>query len=146
MAFGQPNYPYFNSPGYQAPVYPQPMPSFQPRQDYMPQPQTADVLFARIVSCREEAVAAQIIPDGKPHLFYCPTEQCVFVKRIDPGTNVASFETCPFPVRVQPQETPAQPQVQFATKEDLEALRGDLEALRTSIQPKTNRKAVSNDE
>ena len=148
MAFGQPNYPYFNNPGYQSAVYPQMVQSYtQQRQDFMQQSQSADVLFARIVSCREEAVASQVIADGKPHLFYCPTEQCVFVKRIDPVTNVASFDACPFPSRIQAvqtvQETPVAPQTQFATKEDLEALRADFEAMRSSMQPaKTTRKAV----
>ena len=108
--------------------------------------QQPGMLPARYVTGREEAVAAQRIP-GDPFIFADFQRGRMYVKQINPQTMVAEFvEYARIQPAQQPQETPSQPQVQFATKEDLEALRGDLEALRTSIQPKANRKAVSNDE
>lgn len=46
---------------------------------------------ARYVTGREEAVAAQIIPDGNVFLFYDPTNRTVYAKRFNPQTNSAEF-------------------------------------------------------
>lgn len=146
MAFGQPTYPYFNNPGYQSAVYPQPVPPYQQRQEQTPVIQQPGMLPARYVTGREEAVAAQIIP-GDPFIFVDLAHGRMYVKQINPQTLIPDFaEFARIQPAQQPQETPTQPQVQFATKEDLEALKSDLEALRTSMQPKAGRKAVSNDE
>lgn len=153
MAFGQPNYPYFNSPGYQSAVYPQPVPAFpqsvpafQQRQEQPAVMQQPGMLPARYVTGREEAVAAQIIP-GDPFIFADFQRGRIYVKQINPQTMAADFIEFDRVQTVQAQEAPAQTQVQFATKEDLEALKADMEAIRASIQLKTNRKAVnSNDE
>ena len=69
---------------------------YQP-QSYRPvyqQPQMqADpgAINARYVTGREEAVAAQIIPDGNVFLFYDPTNRVVYGKRFNPQTNSAEF-------------------------------------------------------
>lgn len=145
MAFGQPSYPYFNSPGYQSAVYPQPVPPYtQQRQEQPSMMQQPGMIPARYVTGREEAVAAQIIP-GDPYIFVDFPHGRMYVKQINPQTMAAEFIEF---ARVQPvqvpQEAPASPAVQFATKEDLEALRADLEAVRNTIQPpKTTRKAVT---
>ena len=143
MAFGQPNYPYFNTTGYQSAVYPQPVPTYQQRQEQTSMLQQPGMIPARYVTGREEAVAAQIIP-GDPFVFVDFPHGRMYVKQINPQTMAADFIEF---ARVQPvqvpREAPASPVVQFATKDDLEALRGDLEALRSSMQPKTNRKAVA---
>lgn len=146
MAFGQPNYSYFGGAGYQSAIYPQPVPPYQQRQE---QPtviqQQPGMLPARYVTGREEAVAAQIIP-GDPFIFADFAHGKVYVKQINPQTMAADFVEFTRVQPVQVQEAPQQPQVQFATKEDLEALRADMEALRTSMQPKTSRKAVVTNE
>lgn len=148
MAFGQPNYsPYLQTPGYQPPVFPQPMPSYQPRQEQPAAFTQPGMVPARFVTGREEAVAAQIIP-GDPFVFLDFQHGRIYVKQINPQTMAADFVefTRSQPVQ-QPQETPVQPQAQFATIADLEALRGELEALRTSMTPKqTSRKVVPADE
>ncbi len=145
MAFGQPSYPYFNNPGYQSAIYPQSIPPYQQRQEQPAVIQQPGMLPARYVTGREEAVAAQIIP-GDPFIFADFQHGKIYVKQINPQTMAADFVEFARIQPVQAQETPQQPQVQFATKEDLDALRADMEALRTSIQPKTSRKVVSNDE
>lgn len=149
MAFGQPNYnPYLQTPGYQPQVYPQPMSTYQPRQEQPAPFQQPGMIPARCVTGREEAVAAQIIP-GDPFIFADFAHGRMYVKQINPQTMAAEFiEFTRVQPAQQPQEAPVQPQVQFATIADLDALRGELEALRTSMTPKqTNRKVVAgNDE
>ena len=146
MAFGQPNYSYFGGAGYQSAIYPQPVPTYQQRQEQPSVIQQPGMLPARYVTGREEAVAAQIIP-GDPFIFADFQHGKVYVKQINPQTMAADFVEFARTQPVQVQEAPQQPQVQFATREDLEALRADMEALRASMQPKTSRKAVNtNDE
>ena len=145
MAFGQPNYSYFSGPGYQSAIYPQPVSPYQQRQEQPTVMQQPGMLPARYVTGREEAVAAQIIP-GDPFIFADFQHGKVYVKQINPQTKAADFIEFVRMQPVQAQETPQQPQVQFATKEDLDALRADMEALRTSMQPKTGRKAVNTNE
>lgn len=136
---------YFN--GYQ-PAYPQnpgfqQIPNYQQqRMDYLqsmqqamqpqPMPQPGE-LQARIVASREEAVAAQVLPDGRPFMFYCPSQQAVYMKRFDPQTNLAEFADFG---RIQPQQpahTPQTSAVQYATIDDLAALRGEISQLRDMI-------------
>lgn len=137
---------YYNGgfqPGYgQAPGYTQGYPQMsynQQRMDYLqslqqpPLMQQTGELQARIVTSREEAVAAQVLPNGVPFVFYCPTRQEIYVKRIDPQTNMAEFADFG---RMQPQQ-PAQaaqmPAVQYATIDDIDALRGEISQLREMI-------------
>ena len=129
---------YAPNPGYQ---YPQ-MNYQQQRMDYlqsMQQPAQAPPiqqpgdLQARIVTSREEAVAAQVLPNGVPFVFYNPNRQEVYLKRIDPQTGAAEFMDL---ARIPPpQAVQAQPvqQVQYATIDDIDALRGEISQLREMI-------------
>ena len=73
---------YAPNPGFQQ--YPQ-MNYQQQRMDYlqsMQQPQQTQQpgdLQGRIVTSREEAVASQVIPDGRPYMFYNPNRQEVYM-------------------------------------------------------------------
>lgn len=146
---------YFNG-GFQPtyvtnPVYSQGYPQqmyTQQRMDYLqsmqqpaqPQPmQQPGDLQARIVTSEEEAVAAQVLPNGLPFLFYNPNNDETYIKRVDPQTNRADFKKYG---RMQPQQ-PVQamqtPAVQYATVEDLEAIRGEISQLRDMIPTTTRR-------
>ena len=117
---------YGQSPGYSQ-GYPQ-MSYNQQRMDYlqsMQQPQMIQQpgeLQARIVTSEEEAVAAQVLPNGVPFMFYNPNKDETYIKRVDPQTNIADFKKYG---RMQPQQ-PAQaaqmPAVQYATIDDIDAL------------------------
>ena len=144
---------YFN--GYQ-PAYPQnpgfqQIPNYQQqRMDYLqamqqsmqPMQQPGD-LQARIVTSREEAVAAQVLPNGVPFVFYCPTRQEIYMKRIDPQTNMAEFADFGRIQPQQPSQAPQTPAVQYATIEDLAALKGEISQLRDMIPaPQIRRKGA----
>lgn len=125
------------NPGYQ-----QGFPNYQQqRMDYLqamqpPQPQQMQQpgeLQARIVTSREEAVAAQVLPNGIPFVFYCPTRQEVYMKRIDPQTNLAEFADFGRIQPQQPAQPPSAPSVQYATIEDIAALKGEISQLRDMI-------------
>lgn len=146
---------YFN--GYQ-PAYPQnpgfqQIPNYQQqRMDYLQsmqqamQPQSMQQpgeLQARIVASREEAVAAQVLPDGRPFMFYCPSRQEVYMKRFDPQTNIAEFADFGRIQPQQPSQAPQTPAVQYATIEDLAALKGEISQLRDMIPaPQIRRKGA----
>ena len=114
---------YFN--GYQPaytpnPGYPQGYPQMnyqQQRMDYlqsMQQPQQTQQpgdLQARIVTSREEAVAAQVLPNGVPFVFYNPNRQEVYLKRIDPQSGAAEFADFG---RIQPQQIPQAHAIEYA--------------------------------
>lgn len=127
---------YFN--GYQ-PVYsPNPglqqYPNYQQqRMDYLQsiqqgmqaQPmQPSGDLQARIVTSREEAVAAQVLPNGVPFVFYCPSRQEVYMKRIDPQTNMAEFADFG---RMQPQQMPQTPAVEYVPLDRFAELEGRMD-------------------
>lgn len=129
---------YAPSNGYQ---YPQ-MNYQQQRMDYLqsmqqpapaqPMQQPGD-LQARIVTSREEAVAAQVLPNGVPFVFWNPNRQEVYIKRIDPQSGAAEFADFG---RIQPQQMPQAMQtqaVQYATVDDIDALRGEMAQLREMI-------------
>ncbi len=135
---------YAPNPGYQ---YPQ-MNYQQQRMDYLqsmqqpaqnqPMQQPGD-LQARIVTSREEAVAAQVLPNGVPFVFYNPNRQEVYLKRIDPQTGAAEFMDL---ARIAPPQTVQTPQAQYATVADIDAIREELESLRGMIpSPKRQRGA-----
>lgn len=134
---------YAPNPGFQQ-GYPQQMYS-QQRMDYlqsMQQPQQTQQLGdlqARIVTSREEAVAAQVLPNGVPFVFYCPTRQEVYMKRIDPQTNMAEFADFG---RIQPQQAVPLQQMQFVPLDRFEALENrmkNLEEMLTAPQPTSRR-------
>lgn len=135
---------YFN--GYQPAYAPNPgfqqIPNYQQqRMDYLqsmqqPMQQPGD-LQARIVTSREEAVAAQVLPNGVPFVFYCPTRQEVYMKRIDPQTNLAEFADFG---RIQPQQPMQAAPVEYVPLDRftrLEARMDGIEAMLTAPQTRT---------
>lgn len=145
---------YFN--GYQPaytpnPGYPQGYPQMnyqQQRMDYlqsMQQPQQAQQpgdLQARIVTSREEAVASQVIPDGRPYMFYNPNRQEVYMKRIDPQTGAAEFADFG---RIPPQQMQQTPQVEYAPMtaiSQLEERMDRIESMLTAPQPTRRQKGA----
>jgi hypothetical protein len=137
---------YFN--GYQPAYAPntgfQAIPNYQQqRMDYLQSMQQAiqpqimphpGELQARIVASREEAVAAQVLPDGRPFMFYCPSQQAVYMKRFDPQTNLAEFADFG---RIQPQQPTQAAQVEYVPLDRftrLEARMDGIEAMLTTPQ------------
>ena len=131
--------------------------SYQPNayRPTVPAPQTMEgpqymqpgMINARYAACREEAVAAHVVP-GDPYIFADFAHGRVYVKQINPQTMAADFAEF---ARVQPVQQPVEfptQQQAFATQADLDGLRAELESLRTSITAnKTSGKAVAaNDE
>lgn len=93
-------------PGYQIPQTYQPQtyrPVYQPQPMQMQQAMDPGAINARYVTGREEAVAAQIIPDGNIYLFYDPTNRRIYAKRFNPQTNSAEFMEFSGPAQ-QPQQ------------------------------------------
>lgn len=130
-------------PGYQMqPTY-QPQtyrPIYQPQPMPMPLQQIADpgAVNARYVTSREEAVAAQIVPDGNVFLFYDPTNRMIYAKRFNPQTNSAEFMEFSGPAQ-QPQQA-----AQYAPMDAVAALDqrvGRIEQMLTAqAQPKQRQK------
>ena len=101
----------------------QPWTPYQPQQ-YRPQygqmqgaqpAMDPGMINARYVSCREEAVAAQILPDGNPYLFVNAGQGRIYYKCVNPQTGIADFREFA-DVQQQPQ------QGQYATASAMEAL------------------------
>jgi hypothetical protein len=142
MAFGN-NFVYNPQPAPYQQGYPSINPYMQQRNDFAPVNQPGTIP-ARYVTGREEAIAAQIIP-GDPFVFADFAHGRIYVKQINPQTMAADF--IEFVRAQQPVAAPAEPDVQFATQDDIAALKAEIEALRNSVQTtKTNRKVVSADE
>ena len=87
------------------------------------QPMQTGELQGRIVTGREEAVAAQVMP-GAPYFMLDLTHDRAYVKHIDPQTGAARFIDLAV---VRPE---AAPQVQYATIDMVNDLRAQLEQLR----------------
>lgn len=87
--------------------------------------------IARPVTSREEAVAAQIDFLGPGTIMPDLSHGMVYLKRFNQSTGASDFFTF---VLEQPK---AEPEVRWATKEDIDSLRADIEALKP-------RKAVLN--
>ena len=124
---------YAQNPGFQQfPNYQQQrMDYLQSMQQPMQSQQPGD-LQARVVTSREEAVAAQVLPNGMPFVFYCPTRQEVYMKRIDPQTNIAEFADFG---RIQPQQMPQAAPVEYVPLDrfaKLERRMDDFEAMLTA--------------
>lgn len=93
-----------------------------PMQDqFMQQP---GMINARYVTGREEAVAAQILPDGNPYLFKCAAQGRIFEKCVNPQTGIAEF--CEY-AKIAPQQE--QQAVQFAPIDALQALSARVEQI-----------------
>lgn len=108
----QPAYPQTYRPVYQPP---QPMQMNQPQMD-------PAMVNARYVTCKEEAVAAQIIPDGSAYYFICEAQGRIYSKRFNPATNAAEFRE----YVIQQNQPQAE---QFAPLEALRALNARVEQI-----------------
>ena len=108
----QPAYPQTYRPVYQPP---QPMQMNQPQMD-------PAMVNARYVPCKEEAVAAQIIPDGSAYYFICEAQGRIYSKRFNPATNAAEFRE----YVIQQNQPQAE---QFAPLEALRALNARVEQI-----------------
>lgn len=63
-----------------------------PRNDFQPQfAQQPGTLFARFVSGREEAIAAQVLPDGNTNVFLDSTHGRIYTKKVDPQNGAVDF-------------------------------------------------------
>ena len=106
-------------------AYPQTYrPIYQPPQPMqMNQPQIDPAMVnARYVTCKEEAVAAQIIPDGSAYYFICEAQGRIYSKRFNPATNAAEFRE----YVIQQNQPQAE---QFAPMEALRALNARVEQI-----------------
>lgn len=90
---------------------------------YMMQP---GMINARFVTCREEAVAAQIM-DGNPWLFLDQAHGMVYYKGFNSRTNTAEFIDF---AMAQPQQ-PQQPQ--FAPIADFMQLKSDFDQFKNAV-------------
>lgn len=136
MAYNYPSFGYQPQQTYLPNSYNQFQPPQQPMQTFPPpQQQNNAGVSARLVTGREEAVAAQIIPDGTVWLFADLAHNVIYTKQINPQTMVADFrEYRGQPIQVQPE----QPTVQYAPLDAFEQLRADVEQLKAQQpQPKT---------
>lgn len=119
--FGGQGYPgYLMGAGYgqpARPIYqpPQPMQMNQPQVD-------PGMVNARYVTCKEEAVAAQIIPDGSAYYFICEAQGRIYSKRFNPATNAAEFRE----YVIQQNQPQAE---QFAPMDALRALNARVEQI-----------------
>jgi hypothetical protein len=93
----------------------------QPMQMNQPQIDPA-MVNARYVTCKEEAVAAQIIPDGSAYYFICEAQGRIYSKRFNPATNAAEFRE----YVIQQNQPQAE---QFAPMEALRALNARVEQI-----------------
>lgn len=118
---GAPNYPIYGQQ--MQPAYPQTYrPVYQPPQPMQPQ-MDAGMVNARYVTCREEAVAAQIIPDGSAYYFICDAQNRIYSKRFNPQTGAPEFRE----FAAVSQQNPAE---QYATLEMLAQVRGEIDQIK----------------
>lgn len=130
----------YNTPTYNTQPYYNPQP-YQTRQSYQPmyqQPMMQDgAVQARIVSCKEEAIAAPVNP-GVRTIFLDASHGAVYSKLIDPQTGVSDFHEYLEPVTAQP-EAP-----QYLTVEMFDQYRESVERRFDSLtaQPKRQQKGA----
>ena len=108
------------------PYTPQP---YRPQMYGQPTGQTAmdpGMVNARYVTCREEAVAAQILPDGNPYLFVHAAQGRIYVKSYNPQTQMPEFREYGM---IQPQAQQEQQSAQYAPLDALAALNARVESL-----------------
>lgn len=109
------------------PNYQQPMPQIQ-----QPQQQMGGV-SARYVTCREEAVAAQILPDGNVWAFLDMPHGMIYTKQINPQTNMADFREYQMVQPAQNPQSEAAPQEKFASLDAFNLLKNEVESLKTAM-------------
>ena len=142
MAYGTNYAPQYGVPQYSGytPAYTPPaLPDQQPRMDYQQmaqQPQQPGTIFARIVTGREEAVAAQVLPDGNINAFIDRAHGRVYLKQVNPQTGVADFVEY-VDMRQLVAQQPAAPQAeasaQYVTVDAFNALKGDVEQIKAAM-------------
>lgn len=144
MAYGYNNAPQYGVPGYNAypaTYTPPPLPYQQQRMDYQqmaqqPQTQQPGTIFARIVTGREEAVAAQVLPDGNINAFIDMAHGRVYLKQVNLQTGIADFRDF-VDARLIPAQQPAAPQAdagpQYVTVDAFNELKGDVDQIKTSM-------------
>lgn len=115
----------------QAPYYYQPYGYSQALQQPFQQiiQQAQPTATARLVTSREEAVAAQIAFDNTVNVFLNLNAGEVYVKRFNMQTGGADFEAFG---RIQP--APEKPEISYATMETVEQLRAQLDAVYAELQ------------
>ncbi len=119
-----------SGPAFQRPAYPAQMSSYNqfatPQiNEYQPAlTATPSGIQARFVSGREEAVAANVIPDGSIFIFADRAHGTLYTKQIDPQTGVADFKTYR---EVPSQPATQEPAPQYVTVDMLEAFRTEME-------------------
>lgn len=109
---------------------PQPMQAMQPQMD-------PGQVNARYVTCREEAVAAQIIPDGNPYYFVNEAQGRIYSKRFNPQLNAPEFKEY---VLVQ-QQNPNEPQ--YAPLEAVKALMNRVEQIEQALTAPARKEMAS---
>lgn len=87
------------------------------------------MINARYVTCREEAVAAQILPDGNPYLFVHAAQGRIYTKCFNPQTGMAEFREYGM---IQPQHE--QQTAQYAPMDALNALNARVEELEKTLK------------
>lgn len=140
MAYGTNYAPQYGVPQYSGytPAYTPPaLPYQQPRMDYQQMAQQQPgTIFARIVTGREEAVAAQVLPDGNINAFIDRAHGRVYLKQVNPQTGVADFvEYVDMRqlVAQQPTAPQAEAPAQYVTVDAFNALKGDVEQIKAAM-------------
>lgn len=91
--------------------------------------QQPGALFARYVAGREEAVAAQVIPDGNLNVFVDMANGRIYTKAVA-GNGLSDFREYAF----QPPQ-PKLPEGHGVTIEMFNQLRGEVEGLKAAMRP-----------
>lgn len=140
--YGTPNY---STPTYTYSTTPaaySPRPAYQ-QPVYQPAPMMQDgAVQARLVSGREEAVAATVMP-GSMWLFYDRAHGIIYSKLIDPQTGIPEFKEY---ADIAPATQAPAPQ--YVTVEMFDQFQQGLERRFEALQPtqKATRKAVNADD
>lgn len=87
------------------------------------------VLNARYVTCREEAMAAQIPADGRVNLFVCAAMGRIYTKCFNPNIGTAEFREYGMIQQPPPQES-----VQYAPIDALQALGARVDQIEQLIK------------
>lgn len=100
------------------------------QQPQIQQSQQPGSLYCRYVAGKEEAVAAQVIPDGNMNVFVDNVNGRIYTKAVAPN-GLAEFREFAF---VQPAARPAETQAQWAPMEAVEQLRNEVQQLRDMLK------------
>lgn len=134
-------YPPYNPYAGYAPAYGQMQPAMQAQQMMYAQPQQAQqpTILSRLVTSREEAMTAQIAFDGTINVFYCPAADEVYIKRFNPNTGGAIFDTYQSPAKAQQSAPAVQPE--YAPMSALTALEQRVDELTEAINAAQTKRA-----